>query len=138
MAFKLRNGKTVIVKPYNEGDLVFIQNLNKEEKWLNLVKNGQETKNAWKHSNVTYVVYDDEKLVAYIRGLTDQFVTLFVCELLVQKDYRGYGLGQKLLQYVHDLYPNTRIEMLASSTSRTFYEQLGYRPFYGYRKTYGE
>lgn len=76
--------------------------------------------------------------VGYIRGITDKFITLFIGELVVSTDYRGLGIGQRLLKYVHSLYPKTRIEMLATSTSRTYYEEQGYRAFYGFRKTFEE
>jgi predicted GNAT family N-acyltransferase len=77
-------------------------------------------------------------VVGYIRGLTDTRITLYICELLISKENRGLGLGKELLTYVHQLYPKTRIEMLASSTSQTFYKEQGYRAFYGFRKTFEE
>ncbi|EMF48148.1 hypothetical protein B481_0269 [Planococcus halocryophilus Or1] len=42
------------------------------------------------------------------------------------------------MRHVHHQYPKTRIELLASSTSRSFYETQKYRPFYGFRKTIEE
>ncbi|WP_330217508.1 GNAT family N-acetyltransferase [Planococcus halocryophilus] len=73
-----------------------------------------------------------------LRGLTDGFITLYVCELLVDQSHRKLGIGKKLMRHVHHQYPKTRIELLASSTSRSFYETQKYRPFYGFRKTIEE
>lgn len=124
------------IRHYQENDFNRIQELNREEGWINLVEKTEDTKGAWKNSNVSFVVEaDGDGVVGYIRGLTDTRITLYICELLIDKKYRGLGLGKELLQYVHHLYPKTRIEMLASSSSHTFYEGQGYRPFYGYRKT---
>lgn len=124
------------IRHYQENDFNRIQELNREEGWINLVEKTEDTKGAWKNSNVSFVVEaDGDGVVGYIRGLTDTRITLYICELLIDKKYRGLGLGKELLQYVHHLYPKTRIEMLASSSSHTFYESQGYRPFYGYRKT---
>jgi ribosomal protein S18 acetylase RimI-like enzyme len=135
----LKNNKSVYIRRYHEGDFPQIQRLNSEEGWTNLVENDKNTKEAWEHSNVTFVIEaNEEGIVGYIRGLTDTRVTLFICELLIDKAYRGPGIGQKLLKYVHNLYPNTRIKMLATNPARTFYESQGYRPFYGFRKTYAE
>lgn len=39
------------------------------------------------------------------------------------------------MDHVHNQYPKTCIELLASSTSRSVYETQQYRPFYGFRKT---
>jgi predicted N-acetyltransferase YhbS len=126
------------IRKYQESDFTRIQELNQEESWNNLVEKHEDTKNAWENSNVSFVAEIDDGVVGYIRGLTDTVITLYICELLIDKKYRGLGLGSELLQYVHHAYPKTRIEMLASSTSRSFYEGQGYRPFYGFRKTLEE
>ncbi|WP_324777907.1 GNAT family N-acetyltransferase [Virgibacillus senegalensis] len=79
-----------------------------------------------------------ENVVGYVKGLTDKAVTLYICELLIAKAYRGSGLGKALLAHVHHLHPETRMEMLATSSSKEFYEKNGFRPFYGFRKTIQE
>ncbi len=126
------------IRKYEENDFERIHELNKEEGWTNLVEKKDDTKEAWRQSSIAYVIEGPEGVIGYIRGMTDTRVSLYICELLIDKRYRGQGLGRKLLQYVHDLYPKTRMELLASSASHTFYEGNGYRPFYGFRKTYEE
>ncbi|WP_306430733.1 GNAT family N-acetyltransferase [Bacillus sp. EB106-08-02-XG196] len=127
------------IRQYQESDFNRIQVLNREEGWINLVEKNDDTKEAWKNSTVSFVAEtESDGVVGYIRGLTDAQITLYICELLIDKKYRGLGLGGELLQYVHNVYPKTRIEMLASSSSRSFYEGQGYRPFYGFRKTLEE
>ncbi|MEQ6389341.1 GNAT family N-acetyltransferase [Bacillaceae bacterium S4-13-58] len=126
------------IRKYEENDLERIHELNKEEGWTNLVEKMGDTREAWKHSNIAYVIEDEDGVIGYIRGMTDTRVSLYICELLIDKKYRGQGFGKRLLQYVHDLYPRTRMELLASSSSHTYYEGNGHRPFYGFRKTYEE
>lgn len=139
MEIKLKNGSSLFIGPYEHSFFTEIQKLNNEEGWTNLVQNNNLTKVAWENSNIAFIVKNQgNNLVGYIRGHTDTAVSLFVCEMLVDQKYRGFGVGKSLLQYVHRLYPNTRVEMLATSTSRSFYENLGYRSFYGFRKTFGE
>lgn len=139
LELKLKDSSSLFIEPYEENNFKEIQRLNKEEGWTNLVINNIQTEIAWENSNIAFVVENQYKeLVGYIRGHTDTAVSLFVCEMLIDKKYRGLGIGKVLLQYVHDLYPETRIEMLATSTSRSFYENQGYRAFYGFRKTFGE
>lgn len=124
-----------LIRPYVGEDFNKIQELNKEEGWTHLVENDLYTKEAWEHSNVTYVVSaQDQEILGYVRGLTDTRVSLFICELLIDKKYQGLGIGKKILSYLHDLYPTTRIELLANSSSRSFYEELDFRAFYGFRK----
>jgi GNAT superfamily N-acetyltransferase len=127
------------IRKYLETDFNRIQELNQDEGWINLVEKNEDTKQAWGNSTISFVVeIEGDGVVGYIRGLTDSRITLYICELLIDKKHRGLGIGQELLQYVHRLYPKTRIEMLASSSSHTFYEGQGYRPFYGFRKTFEE
>lgn len=127
------------IRQYKESDFNRIQKLNREEGWSNLVEKHEDTKQAWENSNVSFVVEaEGDGVVGYIRGLTDTRITLYICELLIDKKYRGVGIGKRLIQHIHSLYPHTRIELLASSTSHTFYEGQGYRSFYGFRKTIEE
>ncbi|HEU5139566.1 MAG TPA: GNAT family N-acetyltransferase [Bacillales bacterium] len=134
----LKNGDKILFRPYEAADFTTIQQLNENEGWLNLVENGQETKMAWSHSNIAFVVVVEDQIIGYVRGLTDQHITLFICEILIQEEYRGCGVGSELLRYVHSQYPGTRMEMLASSSSQSFYEEKKFRAFYGFRKTFEE
>jgi ribosomal protein S18 acetylase RimI-like enzyme len=127
------------IRTYMESDFDSIQQLNRDEGWSQLVERDALTREAWRQSNIAYVMECEEgKIVAYLRGLTDTTVSLYVCELLVASTYRRRGLGEQLLQHVHTLYPDTRLEMLASQNSHTYYEKLRFRPFYGFRKTIHE
>lgn len=126
------------IRPYRETDFPDINRLNAAEGWTNLVEKQEDTKSAWAHSNVAFVAEADGKIAGCLRGLTDGAITLYIAELLIDQELRGKGIGKELLFHAHDLYPKTRIELLASSTSRSYYESQGYRPFYGFRKTFGE
>ncbi|WP_085505789.1 GNAT family N-acetyltransferase [Thalassobacillus devorans] len=136
MEIVLKDKEKAFIRPYEDKDFNNIQDLNKEEGWLNLVENHLNTKEAWENSNVAFVVETEGRgLVGYVRGLTDTRVSLFICELLIDKQYRGLGLGKQIIHYLHNIHPNTRIELLANSSSRSFYEGFGFRTFYGFRKT---
>jgi predicted N-acetyltransferase YhbS len=123
------------IRRYEERDFPFIHELNKAEGWSNLAEKLTDAKEAWNRSNAAFVAEREGKLTGCLRGLTDGHITLYVAELLVHPDWRGMGLGKELMSHVHSMYPKTRIELLASRTSRSYYEMQGYRPFYGFRKT---
>ncbi|GAA0499730.1 hypothetical protein GCM10008986_28710 [Salinibacillus aidingensis] len=136
MDIDLKDNIKGVIRPYKEKDFNRIQDLNKEEGWTNLVENALNTKEAWKNSNVAFVIEIKGKgVVGYLRGFTDTRISLFICELLIDKKYRGLGLGKEFLHYLHNEYPATRIELLANCSSRSFYEGLGFRSFYGFRKS---
>lgn len=136
MELILQKPEPIFVRSYREKDLPSIQQLNDAEGWVNLAGENDTVRKAWRNSNIAFVMESDKKVIGYIRGMTDTAITLFVCELLIGESYRGMGLGRELLHYVHGLYPETRMEMLANSSSRTFYEKEKFRPFYGFRKTF--
>ncbi len=135
MELSLANGKTGCFRPFQDTDFARIQILNRTEGWTNLANDDKTTFNAWNNSNVRFVVCAEDDVVGYIRGLTDKHVTLYICELLIERGFRGMGIGSELLHYVHRIYPNTRMELLASQSSFRYYEQNRFRNFPGFRKT---
>ncbi|MCP8970833.1 GNAT family N-acetyltransferase [Ectobacillus ponti] len=126
------------IRSYKESDFMEIRQLTAAEGWHNLAARSEEWQAAWRSSQIALVALAEGELAGYVRGLTDGVVTLYICELLVRPACRGLGAGKALLQRAHALYPETRMEMLASSTSHTYYEARGFRPFYGFRKTMNE
>jgi ribosomal protein S18 acetylase RimI-like enzyme len=134
----LKNGTTYKIREFEEADFERVHQLNTEEEWSNLVKKKEDTKNAWMHSTIRFLVFDGDTLAGYVRGFTDGHVTTYICELLINKSYRGQGIGSELIKCVHHLYPKTRVELLASQSSKSFYEANDYRAFYGFRKTIEE
>ncbi|MFP7478191.1 GNAT family N-acetyltransferase [Terribacillus saccharophilus] len=128
----------IAIRPYKAEDLSAITELLKDEGWTTLAADPDRFDLAMKGSNPALVALCDGEICGYTRCITDQVITLLVAELLVDGQLRGQGVGGKLLQAAHDLFPSTRMEMLATSTSKSYYEQKRFRPFYGFRKTYAE
>ncbi|WP_286160764.1 GNAT family N-acetyltransferase [Virgibacillus sp. 7505] len=128
----------IAVRPYKTEDLPAIVKLLKDESWTTLAADPASFDQAMKGSAPALVALHNDEICGYIRCITDQVITLLVAELLVDGKMRGQGVGGKLLQEAHDLFPSTRMEMLATSTSKSYYEQKNFRPFYGFRKTYAE
>lgn len=125
-------------RAYTENDFESIHQLNIQEEWNNLVTKKEDTKNAWNNSNVAFVACTNDQVIGYIRGITDGSITLFVCEVVIDQDYRGLGIGTDLLKFVHNQFPKTRMELLTSSSSSSYYERQAFRSFYGFRKTFEE
>ncbi len=134
----MQEQQEITIRQYEESDFPAIHQLNEQEGWSNLVAKQEQTKAAWQGSNLAVVAEQDGQVVGCLRALTDGAVTLYICELLIEENRRGSGIGGRLMQHVHDLYPETRMELLASTTSRSYYEAKKFRAFYGFRKTYEE
>ncbi|MGN7408803.1 MULTISPECIES: GNAT family N-acetyltransferase [unclassified Sporosarcina] len=137
MAFNCGATGDMKIIPYDETYYTAIHAMYLEEGWMNLAENYTQTQGAWRNSTIAFIaVTKDDELVACVRGFTDTLVTTFICEMLVEKKFRGHGIGKEILYYVHRLYPSTRIEMLATEASHSFYQKEGYRSFYGFRKSF--
>ncbi len=128
----------MIIRKYEDSDFLAIHDLNAAEGWTNLASKPDVVKAAWQQSAIAFVAERQGEVVGCVRGLTDQLISLYICELLVKESCRGQGIGKAMLAHVHTLYPETRMELLASSTSQSYYAAHGYRSFYGFRKTFFE
>ncbi|MBF7022286.1 GNAT family N-acetyltransferase [Staphylococcus kloosii] len=126
------------IVPYDDKYFDEINKLNIEEGWRNLVEHKATFKNALKQSNAYAAVDNESNVLGYIRTITDQFITLFICELVVKMSYRSNGVGQALINEARRQYPTTRIELLATKSSATYHEKHKFRPFYGFRKSSDE
>ncbi|MBS4538685.1 GNAT family N-acetyltransferase [Clostridium sp. D2Q-11] len=126
--------KEINIKEFHNCYFPYIQNICKEEGWLTFVEREEKSMNAFLNSNICLVILDNKKVIGYLRGITDKHISTYIAELLIQKDYRGQGLGSLLLEVSHRMYPECRLEVLATSGSKDYYEYKGFRPFYGMRK----
>lgn len=125
-----------MIRKFITDDIDAIQQMNQYEGWDNLVVRHEQTLAAWINSE-SYVYIVSGQVVSAIRAITDGHVTLYVCELITHHESRGNGYAKALLDHVHALYPTTRMELLATSNSKGYYER-DFRPFFGFRRTFGE
>lgn len=75
------------------------------------------------------------RVVAFLRALSDGEVTAYICELAVEESLRRQGIGRVLLDFCHEMCPNTRLDLLRDESSAAFYEKVGFRRFLGYRRS---
>ena len=126
----------ITVRRWKEVDSDVIRRLSKEEGWPTPETRPEDTLAAWQNSWPTLVAMDDNRLVGFLRALSDGQVTTYVCEFLVDPEYRGNGIGRELMEACHCLVPKTRIDLLSTVEADGFYEAYGCRSFQGYRKNY--
>lgn len=113
-----------------------ILELYKSEGWNTFIHRRDDAIEAWNNSNVTFVIIENKKVIAALRAVTDGFITMYVAEIVVDKSFRGQGLGKKLLDYCHSLYPKTRIDLLSTEEADDFYIKNGFKESVGFRKSY--
>lgn len=125
------------IRPWSEADFPTIQRLSLAEGWTSPTQRPADSLLAWRHSWPALVAVADERVVGFVRGLTDGAITMFIAEMAVDVRLRGRGIGRALLDACHALYPTTRLDLLAVDDARAFYKAYGFRVIHdGMRKSY--
>ena len=115
-----------------EGDIDNIINACIEEGWVTFNLRKEHFIQAMKKSTLI-VAYDGEIFAGFARAMSDEHVTTFICELLVVKEYRNKGIGRMLVEYIWNMFPHTRIDLISESDG--FYERMEFRKLgTGFRK----
>ncbi len=76
-----------------------------------------------------YGVYleKERKLVGFARVISDYATTYYLCDVIIDPEYRGRGLGTALLEYIESLplYAGLR-GFLTTRDAHGLYEKFGY------------
>lgn len=75
--------------------------------------------------SITYVAYEENILCGFSRSLDDYGFYIYICDLLVDKDYRNNKIGQKLIEQLCIDYPKHDIYVM-SDEDELFYLKKGY------------
>ncbi|MDX7999210.1 GNAT family N-acetyltransferase [Xenorhabdus sp. Reich] len=76
------------------------------------------------------VVFDGEKPIGVLRVIVKDSNIIKVGRVAVLKDYRGRGVGRKVMEYIEDYGRKnniTTIELSSQCHAQSFYESLGYQ-----------
>lgn len=74
----------------------------------------------------------EQKLVGFARVISDLATTYYLCDVIVDEDLRGNGLGRALISYIEDLpeYQGLR-GVLITRDAHALYEKFGYQTLNG-------
>ena len=123
----------MIIRPASTNDFQAIYDLYQTEKWMSFT---EEKVTSLFSTNLSHyvVVEENQKILGFARYLTDEVMTTFLAEIIIDKSYRGKGLGQQLIEEIHKKYPLTRIELISEVDG--FYQTVGFKPVgTGFRKS---
>lgn len=77
-------------------------------------------------NSTCYTIYDGEKLIGFARIITDFVTTFYLMDVIIDKEYRGKGLGKRLMDEimkdVGHLYG-----VLHTEKAQKFYESYGFK-----------
>ena len=81
---------------------------------------------AFANSSLVLSAWDGERLVGLARVLTDGVAVAYLCDLAVEPDVQGAGLGKRLIDEVLARVEGAELVLRDSSLSSGFYDRLGF------------
>lgn len=80
------------------------------------------------NSNPVISVWDGEKLIGFARATSDGIYRATIWDVVIHPDYRGAGLGRKLVETVLSHPHINRVERvyLMTTHQQSFYERIGF------------
>lgn len=75
-------------------------------------------------------VFEGEKQVAYARVITDKTTFAYLCDVIVDENERGKGIGKMLMAFIlkHPELQGLRRFTLATKDAHGLYEKFGFTP----------
>ena len=83
---------------------------------------------AFEASSLVLTLWDRDRLVAPARLLTDGAQVSYLCDLAVEPDEQGAGVGKRLVDEILTRCEGTELILRDSDLSTGFYQRLGFRP----------
>lgn len=77
-------------------------------------------------SSVVFTAWDSGQLVGIARVLSDGVLFSYLCDLAVEPDVQGRGVGKALVQRVLDACKGTELLLRDSDISSTYYAHLSF------------
>ena len=82
------------------------------------------------HSPVCLVVWDGNKLIGFVRAVTDDVYRAYVEDMIVDREYRGEGIGSEMMRRLLERLEHVEEITLNCDLKLTdFYRQFGFTRF---------
>ncbi|MEM1056051.1 MAG: GNAT family N-acetyltransferase [Bacteroidota bacterium] len=88
----------------------------------------EKLRESFEQSQLVLSAWVGERLVGLARVLTDGYQVSYLCDLAVEPDVQGVGLGKRLIDAVLERVKGTELVLRDSNLSTGFYEHLGFTP----------
>ena len=83
---------------------------------------------AFEASSLVLTLWEADRLVGLARVLTDGVQAAYLCDLAVEPDLQGAGVGKRLIDEILERCAGTELVLRDSNLSTGFYERLGFEP----------
>jgi ribosomal protein S18 acetylase RimI-like enzyme len=78
--------------------------------------------------SLNFGVFFEGRLVGFARVITDRTTFAYLCDVIIDEEFRGHGTGQWMLKCIieHPVIKETR-QMLLTKDAQGFYEKFGFK-----------
>ena len=95
---------------------------------LRQTDNAEQLRRAFEATQLVLSAWHAERLVGLARVLTDGVQVAYLCDLAVEPDVQGLGIGKLLINEVMKRCEGAELVLRDSNLSTGFYEHLGFQP----------
>ena len=95
---------------------------------LRKTDNPEALRRSFEQSSLVLSLWEADRLVGLARVLTDGEQLSYLCDLAVEPDLQGGGVGKRLIDEVLERCAGTELVLRDSNISTGFYERLGFEP----------
>ena len=81
---------------------------------------------SFENSSLVLSLWEQDRLVGLARVLTDGVQNSYLCDLAVEPDVQGAGVGKRLIDEILERCKGTDLVLRDSDLSTGFYERLGF------------
>ncbi|MFB5089283.1 GNAT family N-acetyltransferase [Psychrobacillus sp. PGGUH221] len=105
-----------------------VEQLFEDAGWARNTPDWQKEKFSLIFNNSTwaFTVWKENKMIAMIRVISDQIMVANILDLVVLSEYRGTGIGKKLVELCVQKLPHGDWFAHTSSNNFKFYEKCGF------------
>lgn len=111
----------------------YVESLFKDAGWATNIPSWQKEKYSliFKNSTWAFTVWDGETMIAMVRVISDKIMAANIMaanimDLVVSSDYRGKGIGKKLVELCTQKLPHGDWFANTSANNFKFYETCGF------------
>ena len=87
----------------------------------------EQVQTMYENSQLVLSAWLEDRLVGVARVLTDGVLFSYLCDLAVEPDAQGIGVGKRLIDAVLERCAGTDLVLRDSNLSTGFYDRLGFQ-----------
>ena len=115
-----------IVEDAQQLDFTQVMALLKQTYWADK-RSAEQVRISMENSRCYGVVLEDGRLVGFARVISDFATPYYLCDVIIDPDYRQAGLGKALVSHVVSRFAGLR-GILLTRDAHGLYEQYGFMP----------